>query len=88
LGFNNYLLSIQVCYRIGELLGFLSHGVACGPRPAPNVSAAPAPVPAMPTAPPMGWMNAGIPLLAGAPVGLIPSPRKSSVAGFPLNRDD
>lgn len=38
--------------------------------------------------PPMGWTNAGRPRPADAPDGLIPSPRKSSVAGFPLNRDD
>lgn len=72
------------------MLGFLSHGVAWGPRPATNVSAAPAPapVPAIPTAPPMGCMKAENPLLADAPVGLMPSPRKSRVAGLPLNSDD
>jgi len=73
---------------MGEVLGFLSHGVACGPRPATNVSAAPAPVPAILTAPPIGSMNVGSPLPADAPVGLIPSPRKSRVAGLPPNSDD
>nr|CAB3496786.1 unnamed protein product [Digitaria exilis] len=42
----------------------------------------------MPTPLPIGWMNAGRPLLADAAVGLIPSPKKSTVAGLPPNSDD